>query len=623
MSAKRQTSLWNSILRPWILEVAMWLSASAILVAICLIMDHANGKAVRDWDLPINLNSLIATLSTVYRALLVAIAAEIISQEKWIYGSRSIFGAVKLLPIVLRQSIPSALAILIIIASFAVGPFAQQSLNTINRDTEIPSDTASIPVSRSAKGIETWYRGGGNLYGVWDLTFDARGTLYTTVTSPTSNDSTIDASCSSGNCTFPSWEPAKGADSKQHITHASVGVCSTCNDVSSLIKQGETWEGLPALRLPKEGMELRLNTDNQYMRVDGGGNLSWAEPVISREKVQSLRWSFTNITVFMMTRDDMPANDEEIRPIAVTCSLYPCLRSYSAYVRNGKLTESLVHSTPMYPDLGEYTGKDLNKKAGISSVPVESYFLAAIQSPCRVEVTASPASRAQEVNTTTVRLFDPAKAPDYPAEEVSDQCVYRFDNFFAGMMGSFFSKELLNGTCLWNPRQGAELDCDKEWWLARLRSQGFNTTVGTITNTFSDIADALTSKFRVGFGRDNGTTESVAGVALQTLSYTSIEWQWLSLPASLLIIETLILIWMIARSWMHRNEERVWKSNVLPLLYYGDRFTGMDGPRFQRTDDVMNRGATSGSLMTTDEMEKDAKHVKVRFVRGLRQDDDS
>ncbi|KAF4993128.1 hypothetical protein FDECE_13508 [Fusarium decemcellulare] len=614
----------------------MWLSATVLLVGMCLIMHHANGKAVRDWDLPINLNSLIATLSTVYRALLVAIAAEIISQEQWIWfwsassparplthlqmfntGGRSIGGALKLLPVVLGRSVPAVFAIIVIVVSFAVGPFTQQALNTINRDTPIPGGIASLPVSRLLTG-----EGAQSILPLlWGLNFDARGILYSIATSPTSNDSVINALCESGNCTFPSWGPARGAGSKQ-VTHASIGVCNTCNGVSSLVEKRKLPQGGWRARLPKEDLELVYFTKGYDMRVDSLGNLSWAQPVISREVAQSLRWSLVNVTVFTMTDNPMLVKDQDPYPIAVTCSLYPCLQSYSASVRNGKLTESLVRSTPMYPDAGNYTGKDWN--GYFDQVwSSNSYSLAAVQYPCRINDSIYTASNMSvAANATTVRIFDPADAPEYPAAKVPEECTYRLEDLFWSQIGEFLSSDVLNGTCVVNYRESLEADCGSTWWLARFWEDGL-ATVDTIKDTFSDIADALTNKIRLGLGRGPGTAEKVTGVALQTLPYTSIKWQWLALPASLLVIETVILAWMIGRSWMYRNEERVWKSNVLPLLYYGDRFTGVDGSRFERTDEVMNKGVTSGSLMTADEMDKDAKHVKVRFVRGLRQDDDN
>lgn len=106
------------------------------------IFARQNGKPTDDWSFSINLNSLIAAISTVYRAVLVAVAATVISQLKWTWfwsksspprslrhisdfdnASRGIWGALRLIPIVVTHSLPAMLALIVIIFSFATGPF--------------------------------------------------------------------------------------------------------------------------------------------------------------------------------------------------------------------------------------------------------------------------------------------------------------------------------------------------------------------------------------------------------------------------------------------------------------------------------------------------------------------
>ncbi|KAM0440033.1 hypothetical protein ACHAPT_001135 [Fusarium lateritium] len=633
-----RVSFWTSTLKPWIWEIVTWLVAAGLLVAICVILDHANGKPVNDWDLPINLNSLVATLSTLYRALVVTIAAEILSQEKWIWfwstsspprpllhlqlfdaGSRGIWGAVRLLPIVLRRSVPAVLAVLVVIASFAIGPFTQQALNTVDQDGATGVNTAKIPIARSITGYDTYYRTlVGGLLGFFDFNYDTRGDFYSTLTPSQSSQSAVGASCLTGNCTFPSWGPIKGADSDLDVTHASAGVCNTCFDVSSLVKKWNN-ESTLHLALPND-MEL-IYFDSQPHMLLKGGNLSWAEPVLPRAEAAKYRWAFANITVLTMTangkKDWHPTNYT-----AVSCSLYPCLRSYWGAVTRGASKEEAIHSKPMYPDLGNYTGKDMERYVSSVPLPGQGVFWAAVQDPCRINDTIYTASNmSKAANSTAVRLFDPENAPDYPSVKVPEECVYRFHNFFAILTQLLFETELFNGTCGWDSRQGQEADCGDKWWQTRFWNRG-NASADSITKTFDSITNEMTNKFRLGLGRENGTADHASGVVHETLAYTIIKWQWITLPALLLGIETVILGWMVIRSWIYRHQEMAWKSSVLPLLYYRDRFSGMDGSRMEKKYDLSEGDAADGCLMTAEEMEKDAGRVRVRFVRGLRQDDD-
>ncbi|KAF4974124.1 hypothetical protein FZEAL_8933 [Fusarium zealandicum] len=644
MSTRNETPqgsgrIWPCVIRPWIWEILTWLAATSLLTGIFVILGNSNGKAVQDWDLPINLSTLIATLSTVYRALLVTMAAEILSQEKWRWfwsasaqarplrhlqffdsGSRGIWGSLRLLPIVITKSAPAALAALIMVVSFAIGPFAQQSLGTFDQDTPIPGGSASLPVSRSVDGANAFHRSyQGGLVSWFDIRVNVRGSLHSTVASPRSNDSTIDPSCVSGNCTFPSWGPAQGAKD-QTITHASVGVCRACTNVTSLVRtehkplKGSARDFL-YMNLPN-GIQIIDADSFPHVWVDSGNNLSWAESVIPLEKAAQFRWSFANITILTMTSNDKLNELGRADPssyLAVSCSLYPCLRSYSASVRNGQLSEHLVSETPMYPDMGNYTGKDPDQQISDAPLPGQGPFYAAVQSPCRVDDKIYTSSNMSEApSTTTVRILDPANGPDYPSKEVPEECLYRFHNFFSLLTTVFFEKELFNGNCSWDYRQGTEVSCGSRWWLADLWNDG-NAGVESVSDTFSIITDAMTNKFRFGLGRENGTTDSVVGVALRRLSYNTIVWQWMGLPTVLLLIETIILLWMMARSWTHKDE-MIWKSNVLPLVYYSDHFAGMEGSRVGNTKGLRGGVVFQESLMTIQEMEKDADDVKIKFI---------
>ncbi|KAI1504933.1 hypothetical protein F5X99DRAFT_431981 [Biscogniauxia marginata] len=643
---RRCRLLYGYALRPWAWELLLWFTAVGLLIAIFTIISQANGKPEREWGLPITLNSLSATLSTIYRGVLVAIAAEIISQDKWIWfwsapkptrplrhlqqfedASRGMWGALRLVPIVARHSPSTLMATIIIIMALAIGPFVQQSIRTEYRESQLGHGTASLPVSSLVQSSNNYFRTLTHAtYSWWDLEANFRGALFSTLTNPSSNDSIIVPYCVSGNCTFPSWDPAQQTEPGRDITHASVGVCSDCTNVTSLVtRTPRTFNMSETYNLPN-GMEVIVFDSTPYMVLSTQDtNLSWAEEVIRPERATTYRWAFANVTLLTTTARDESEDQPAEYPssyVAVTCSLYPCLQSYTASVQNGQLSETLLRSTPLYPDAGNSSVDDIESLiVGQLMLQQSNISFTAVQSPCRINdsfYTDSNMSSAPD--GTAVRIFSPENAPDYPLRVAPENCIYRFHSFISTLVGSRLQRDL-NGTCTWDSRQGNSIECGEQWWLAPFWEQK-HASVQTVIDRFSAIAKAMTNQFRLGTGSEPGNYGRIFGVALQTLPYTVFDWQWLLLPTALLVLETVMLTWMIMRSVRFRGEEMVWKSSLLPLLYYKHRFIGPDGlsietSRHETEHDVVS----NGPLIAVAEMEKDAQHVRVRLHRGIKQMD--
>lgn len=139
------------IYRLWELEIFNGILAIATLGAIYGIVQHYGGQRIPDWDIPMNLNSLIAFLTFIFRVSLVFVLSEIIGQAKWNYfigntqedppmrrlietssfsdASQGLWGALKLIPTIIR--FPDVLlAVLVLITSLGTGSFVQQAIQT-------------------------------------------------------------------------------------------------------------------------------------------------------------------------------------------------------------------------------------------------------------------------------------------------------------------------------------------------------------------------------------------------------------------------------------------------------------------------------------------------------------
>lgn len=620
--------------------MASLLISIGLLVAMIIILGQASNRPEQDWDLPITLSALVNTLSTVYRALLAYVAVEVINQEKWIWlwstssqlrplrhiqyfeaGSRGLLGALKLMPLVAKSSPTSFLALVVVVLSLAVGPFAQQSINTVYRPTE--SGTASLPVSYWLAGSpkDFYFRtlDGGDLI-EWSLKTSVRSALFSALANPSSNDSVIPVDCPTRNCEFPRWG-LQGDSESEYVTHASVGMCTRCHDVSSLVSTPKGNLSSVYYSLPN-GMQLMAPDSYAWLSFKSKGDLSWAESVIPVDMAAQVRWSFTNTTVLTMgpaaDQDKTVASMKPSVPVAVTCSLYPCLRTYSASIRDGRLLEKELHSTPLYPDVGDYNGSDVNSQLLDQTLvqPQSRITLAAIQSPCRIENTIfATENMSSATGAAPVRILDPKNSPSYPTILAPNDCTFRMNSSAYLLLREVYSKEFLEGNCSWNSRQGFEVGCRESWWLAEFW-ESKTASVQSVKDRFSAIADAATNQFRLGVGRQANSTEKVYGVALEDIGYTVFRWQWFLLPTLLLVIDAFLLGWMLYRSIRHRNEEIPWKGNLLPLLYYRSLFEGADGGPLEAQAEFNVGKEAEGQLLTATELEDASKQVFVRLRRG-------
>lgn len=635
----------------WKWEITAWLCGLGLFASMVAVLARQDGRPVDDWNFPVNVNSLMALLSTVYRAIMCAIAAEVISQSKWIWfwstskpvpllqfqyfdsGSRGIWGAGRLMPTAIRRSPTALAAALVLVVSFATGPFIQQAIGTINREYVLSDGDASLSVSRSLDANGTFYRTLSDVvYGQWDFKYTTRAALLTAMANPNSNDTAINPTCTSGNCTFPSWETGNRS-SPDEVTHATVGLCNQCFDVTSLIinttNTSSNSTGAMSYKLPT-GVNITLFDRTTWLSIHTYDNLTWAQSVISDEQSAILRWAMANVTILTVGKQNKTDLEPSI-PVAVTCSIYSCLRSYSASVTNGHLSEKLLHTTPMYPDLGNYTSSDLTgyrspyNQGGFTGADGE-IPLSAVQDPCMLNGTVYTGSElANAPNATDVRILSPSNAPDYPSTKAPQGCMYRMTGFYDMMLLGFLGDHMLSGDCSWDPRQGDSIRCDEKYWLAQFWGLG-QATAQTINSTFDSFTEAVTRQFRLGLGRESGTESAVSGESLRTGTFTLIQWKWFAFPILLLLIETVVLCWMIARSIWRRGDEMVWKSNTLPLLYYGqDRFVDAHGVPLRDYAQQINADSgaggangTTGELMSTEEMEKDARKVYVTLTKGGR-----
>lgn len=543
------------------------------MAAIIGLLLEYDGREVSEWHLSINLSTLVALLSTVVRANMVMIVSGVISQLKWSWftrrpqplshlqsfdgGSRSGFGALRLIWMLIGRvrtagslAAYAMMAATIVVLSFVVGPFMQQAIKTEICPRIVANVNSSIPVANYVIG--NYYR---IAAGVWEITVDMKGTMIQGLTNPRSKDLAIKASCPTGNCTFPDYGTG--------VTHSSLGLCSRCTDKTADVN-GPDKNGNITLSMSKylPDMWISLESGAPFLSV-----LASAGTMADVTILAASNSPCTNSTDGLVCPHiNAPTPASKLYGgvgdfVAATCTLYPCIKSYNGVVWEGTLNETIVATEEVPANLSTF---------------LNTANYTALRSPCILDNTgtwyteANVSSAPKIAGHTWDSVISSGKNITAP-----DACLYKLNPIYARAMSAFIT-EAFDGTCSYDTRQGADLNCDERWWLSPLYNQR-NASYQSLSAAMDDFATAVTAKFRTsGFGpyepltfdQTQGAGYGAQGTVLQTSICTSLDWRWLFLPCDLLVISAALLAWIIARG-LKQSWDPIWKASVLPLVLNG------------------------------------------------------
>ena len=605
------------IFRTWLWEIISIAVAVGLIVAIATLLATYNGRRTPDWGERINLNALLAILSTVLRAALVVVVSQIISQRKWDWfattrrrplsdlqqfdsGSRGSVGAIRLLPTVLWRDPVAFTAAIILFASFLVGPSVQQASRTIECTFVALDLNASLPFAHYVPGrggyTPEWPAGSKGVPAK-----DLITAVLSAVTAPDGIENQIRGSCSTGNCTFPDGDPldlehdtAADGDSS---THSTVGVCNRCVDVAPLVSASDDGPGCQYRTLPNN---MSVQTDGcggaQLIAIRPNSDLSWMKDALTPELRTISRWAYVNASLlaFNYNWNDTGA--------AVMCSLYPCLRTYSSSITNNQLLETHLKSIVMQPDMKSRAGHagelGVEHLDDLNALGAYKDDYTAVKSPCQVggEIYDVTKNMSAFPNGTDVGLFDftdyggpqPERWSLDRMENITapSTCIYRQHPEFVIAVSKLFNSEVFNGSCSFGRNTYCHMggssydsyfqDLGASTVLRTLREDN-HVSLSNVTRWFDSFADTMTAKFRTEYGTRYGDVKAkktdspldeIQGLAWQNATCVSMRNGWLLLPILLTAITAILTIWTIAVNWRHRHNRPVWKDSILPLLFY-------------------------------------------------------
>ncbi|TLD16242.1 uncharacterized protein PgNI_00566 [Pyricularia grisea] len=597
------SSIWHW---PWLNECLAILASILLVIAIGIVLDRYHDQPVPHLPLDININTVVALIATLMRAALVYVIVQVLGQVQWCWfsspkplydlhhfdqGGQSLIGSWDLFIHMLRTGLRSfggiaaITAATILATSFAITPFVQQTVRTISCETPLATEAAIMPIARYVP----WPNGrpkAVNKVGVNypnEISPAFRNAIISSLSSPSLEIQAVRPSCPTGNCTFPPY--------------STMGLCSVCTDVSDLA----VWEEVPSnasyystgthfkISIPNVRNTTWINSQNILNERNNreqpvGLSVTYLEPSsIGSDQVE---WPLDVTDVFHVDVlafsdgkcvqdpdggkvcpqniliDDVYDENKTTGFVAVSCKIYPCLRTYKAQVNLGVFTEEL--QSTVYANLANsnHTGQGGEGRGSSFS---------AMQSPCTLpngktytdaNITEfSPGPTERYINVTvwrgklgTAQLGEEVKVPP--------ECLYHLAVEFVEWMKGFFYPAILGPE---NPCRFGNYDdyssqvvtCDR-WWLAELYNSR-NATNETVWRVMDAFTKAISDQFRVtgDWPNEDWTQEilpnNITGVVTQTGVCLSFAWEWLLLPASLVGFTMVLLAVTIMHSHRHAD----------------------------------------------------------------------
>jgi hypothetical protein len=638
------------IFRTWSLETLAIAFAIGLTASIGSVLAVYDGKPVPDWGANLNLNALLALLSTILRAILVIIVAQIISQRKWDWfgvqrarpladlqqfddGSRGAYGALLLIPTVFLKDFITLAGALVLLVSFLVGPFVQQASGAT--PCSFPSSTlnASLPFAHQVPRIG----GYSTPYAYTEPAPDLVAAIISSVVSPNGIENKISISCATGNCTFNERASETSQDiafdEANYTTHSTVGMCSMCTDVASLVMSTIVMKTIGQISYFTEytlpnGLYLSSSED---VIMEPSPNLTWMGSLMTHSVREASRWAYVNVTLLNVGTDP---------PTASACSLYPCQRTYKSIVEDNQLYEQETQSTVMRIELDEANGGHLLAMKESNSLSNTQLNYTSIKSPCRLggRDFHPGDSFPDSITTTNLQLYNLSYG-GYPSERVTwpEQCIYRQPAAFVQAISIVMNRDIFDGQCErykifdctknHDEHKGRGSDLDRIGVNAVLRplvEHNGSSSHANITKYFDAVANAMTNRFRFQYGSaternfsagaDVPPLDLVYGTVWESKVCVEMRVKWLILPIFLTFITSILSMWTIFTNWKRRHTIPVWKESILPLLFYGqniipkhDKDLAMQQSSKHADEDQAERFMEAGAMAAA------SRHIMVNF----------
>lgn len=628
-----------STLRTWFLEI---LNSFLLLIAVSAIVATLyihDGQPLPQWPFDITINAMLSIYAVVLKASMAFILTSCIGQSQWRWfnsSSRSLqdlvlfhdagqgpWGSISWLWAYRLGQPVAALGAFITIVGMAVDPFVQQLIHPVDCMEQLQgAPAASVPTTN----IITY----GGLPDA--LQPSVVGGFYT-------SQNLTDVECSTGNCTF--------ADD-----YTTLGFCSSCEDVSDKVtittnctvepyNDSKPYRG-PCDARPRGPVIWDITTTsppfnlNFYDRMnvsfimhgakfyaDEGADVfsmesteRWVPDLLNGTNGDSeLKFGVDLGVIYGMsdnsvdhvepgnpTRNVIGCGDASTNNTwycrgygAAMCLMQPCLRTYSARVDAGRLTETLVEHTDPAADWGysqvddgEFVGGSLNEKGYFGLVDK-----GCISNDQHQQLATAGYNGVGETQTRWLPYkvtYDPTRpnATAYnttlSASLLASRCLFLVEELFVDRMWNEVLDASFLGTVkrrggLSNPLASKAGDVGRPSILftgpdpLRYLWNSGRVNMTRINDSMANLAQALTLWVRSagakgrGGGQEEFFSTRFTGQVLHYATCAQVTWAWIALPASLTALTLLCLAATMVTT--ARGRVPVWKSSPLTVLFHG------------------------------------------------------
>ncbi|KAJ4359626.1 uncharacterized protein N0V89_000181 [Didymosphaeria variabile] len=553
-------------LRRWSFELASWTASTICMGSIIAILIYMRNQPLSRW--PFGL-TVITVLAKIAAATLIIPTSEAIGQLKWNWfqgtASREMvdfeifdkasrggpWGSVMLLLRTKGKSLAAVGAILTILM-LAIDTFFQQVIElpeiwSLQGKGYVPMVTqlehqAPLYYSNGVERKET-DKELATLINEFFIDNSSRP-----IPAGDGFQAEIPVTCSTGNCAWPLYR--------------TLGVCSACQDVSSLLGYACISSKLDWVRNisrdPTESSYLRGNMCGYFINATGespvmmtgyaiGPNITYTGQALVARGLPLVD-SITRTTLFGGTvhfghirnpiedfivagLQDTEAVYANRTPFAQECVLYWCVKAinstYSLGAYKEEVVETFINSTtgpqPWNTALMEDTDEG----------PIYNYNYA---------------------ENVSIRVpFDPEEINYGMTNETMVLTALAFDDvlpFFSTMVNSSNTPSIR--LRYWNSGN-IEMIPEINPWVP----------TNNITQHVERLATAVTNLIR-----SSSRTKSVSGDAFAKEVYVNVQWAWLTFPLLLLILSLLFLVSTIVRVSRADGEAGIWKNSAMPILIY-------------------------------------------------------
>jgi hypothetical protein len=357
------------------------------------------------------------------------------------------------------------------------------------------------------------------------------GAIWLGVLQPPQNvSSQINVQCPLGNCTFVADAGA---------AYETIATCSSCEDISNQI-----------VNLTESDDVLNYTLPASSEMTNNSLNIGRSTVFMSRTADTSDLFAFESI---MLSQEDPSCNTTNMscgmKPLATRCLLNPCAQSYTATIKDFRLDEQVVSSTNLVYDAHSHG------TLGSFSLVANSTIRNGIRHEC---VKTEQKTLENTIPLTENNTIVTATYLRNITQWTSPQCFFQFDS--SSKATTDFLRDMYHGKSL-SIAYGRYTRPLGDLWIKRFYNKG-TANLTTTSEYMNGLATAMSAHMR----KDLDASQDALGQVFAQQTCVRINWAWITLPASLVLMAILFLaatMWStLTQAW-----HGMWKSSALALVF--------------------------------------------------------